>query len=69
MIYVGSFSKVLFPSLRLGYVVVPRDLVEPFVHVRVALDVASATLRQAVLADFIDEGHLDRHVRRTATST
>jgi GntR family transcriptional regulator/MocR family aminotransferase len=65
VIHVGSFSKVLFPSLRLGYVVVPEDLVEPFVHVRVALDVASATLHQAVLADFIDEGHLDRHVRRT----
>ena len=65
VIYIGSFSKVLFPSLRIGYVVVPEQLVEPFVHVRVALDVASSTLDQAVLADFIDEGHLDRHVRRT----
>jgi GntR family transcriptional regulator/MocR family aminotransferase len=65
VIYIGSFSKVMFPSLRIGYVVVPERLVEPFVRVRVALDVASSTLDQAVLADFIDEGHLDRHVRRT----
>ena len=64
VIYVGTFSKVLFPSLRLGYVVVPRDLVGRFAAVRDATDIFPATLPQAVLADFILEGHFARHLRR-----
>jgi GntR family transcriptional regulator / MocR family aminotransferase len=64
VIYIGTFSKVLFPALRLGYMVVPKDLVPVFAAVRDALDVFSPTLYQAVLADFIREGHFARHIRR-----
>jgi GntR family transcriptional regulator/MocR family aminotransferase len=64
VIYVGTFSKVLFPALRLGYVVVPKDLIPAFAAARDAADIFSATLYQAVLADFIREGHFARHIRR-----
>jgi GntR family transcriptional regulator / MocR family aminotransferase len=64
VIYVGTFSKVLFPALRLGYMVVPKDLVPVFAAVRDALDIFSPTLYQAVLTDFIREGHFARHIRR-----
>jgi GntR family transcriptional regulator / MocR family aminotransferase len=64
VIYVGTFSKVVFPALRLGYVVVPRDLVEAFSTVRDASDQFSSTLYQAVMTDFIREGHFSRHIRR-----
>lgn len=65
VIYVGTFSKTLFPSLRLGYIVIPRDLVGRFVAVRNAMDVCPPHLFQAVLNDFINEGHFARHIRRT----
>ncbi len=64
VIYVGTFSKVMFPALRLGYVVVPRDLVRAFSAARDAADIFSSTLYQAVLTDFIREGHFARHIRR-----
>jgi GntR family transcriptional regulator/MocR family aminotransferase len=64
VIYIGTFSKVLFPSLRVGYIVIPSDLVEHFVAVRHAMDVSPSHLYQAVLADFINEGHFSRHIRR-----
>jgi len=64
VIYVGTFSKVLFPALRLGYVVVPKDLVPAFSAARDAADIFSSTLYQAVLTDFIREGHFARHIRR-----
>ncbi|MDP6871949.1 MAG: PLP-dependent aminotransferase family protein [Alphaproteobacteria bacterium] len=64
VIYVGSFSKVLFPALRLGYLVVPPDLVEPFVRARRVLDDHTAMLAQPVLARFIEDGHFASHVRR-----
>src|SRR5262249_42483526 len=64
-IYIGTFSKTLFPSLRLGYIVIPPDLVGRFVSVRRALDVYPPHLYQAVLNDFIGEGHFARHIRRT----
>ena len=64
VIYIGTFSKVLFPSLRLGYVVVPPDLVPHFIAVRLALDIAPPGFFQGVLADFIREGHFSRHIRR-----
>jgi GntR family transcriptional regulator / MocR family aminotransferase len=64
IIYIGTFSKVLFPSLRAGYIVIPSDLVDHFVAVRHAMDVSSPHQYQAVLADFINEGHFSRHIRR-----
>jgi GntR family transcriptional regulator/MocR family aminotransferase len=67
VLYLGTFSKTLFPSLRLGYLVVPPDLVEPFAAARAAVDRQTATLTQAVVADFIHEGHFLRHIRRMRT--
>jgi GntR family transcriptional regulator / MocR family aminotransferase len=64
VIYVGTLSKVMFPALRLGYVVVPKDLVRAFSAARDAADIFSSTLYQAVLTDFIREGHFARHIRR-----
>jgi len=64
VIYIGTFSKVLFPSLRVGYVVIPADLAGRFLAMRRAMDVSPAHLQQAVLADFLAEGHFSRHVRR-----
>jgi GntR family transcriptional regulator/MocR family aminotransferase len=64
VIYVGTFSKVLFPALRMGYVVIPPDLVEHFLAVRHAMDVGPAHQLQEVVADFIHEGHFSRHLRR-----
>jgi GntR family transcriptional regulator/MocR family aminotransferase len=64
VVYIGTLSKVLFPALRLGYLIVPPALVDAFVRARVAADTHSATLEQAVLAEFMREGHFVRHVRR-----
>ena len=55
---IGTFSKVLFPSLPLGYLVIPSELVERFRAVRVAMDISPAIFSQAGLADFIREGSL-----------
>jgi GntR family transcriptional regulator / MocR family aminotransferase len=65
VIYTGTFSKVLFPSLRIGYLVAPPDLIDAFVRGRVMTDLLSSTIPQAALADFIEEGHFARHLRRT----
>ena len=67
VIYIGTFSKVLFPSLRIGYLVLPLDLVDRFLAMRYAMDVNPPYLYQAVLADFIGEGHFSRHIRRMRT--
>jgi GntR family transcriptional regulator/MocR family aminotransferase len=64
VIYIGTFSKVMFPALRLGYVVVPQDLVRAFAAARDGADIFSSTLYQAVITDFIREGHFARHIRR-----
>jgi GntR family transcriptional regulator/MocR family aminotransferase len=64
VIYIGTFSKVLFPALRLGYLIVPRSLLPRFLQSRDAFDLFSPTLYQSALADFIAEGHFARHVRR-----
>ncbi|MGY2342200.1 MocR-like pyridoxine biosynthesis transcription factor PdxR [Pseudomonas sp. SDO5532_S415] len=64
VIYVGTFSKVLYPSLRLGYVILPPALVEPFCTIRAVMDRSPPTLLQAVTADFMREGHFLGHIRR-----
>jgi GntR family transcriptional regulator / MocR family aminotransferase len=64
VIYVGTFSKVLFASLRIGYMVIPADLVERFKAVRYAIDIFPPYLYQEVIADFMREGHFARHLRR-----
>ncbi len=67
VIYVGTFSKVMFPALRLGYMVVPEDLVDAFYTARDATDQFSSTLYQAAMTDFIRDGHFARHIRRMRT--
>jgi GntR family transcriptional regulator/MocR family aminotransferase len=64
VIYVGTFSKVLFASLRLGYVILPQALVEPFCTLRAVMDRSPPTLLQATTADFMGEGHFLGHIRR-----
>lgn len=64
VLFAGSFSKVLFPALRLGYVVVPPALVEPFAATISLTTRHAPLLDQVILADFMTEGHFGRHVRR-----
>jgi len=64
VIYVGTFSKVMFPALRLGYVVVPHALAAAFAAILDAAGIFTSPLYQTVLTDFIQEGHLARHIRR-----
>ncbi len=64
VIYIGTFSKVLFPALRIGYLVLPPALVDPFLAVRRLAGIHSPVLEQAALADFMTEGHFSRHLRR-----
>jgi GntR family transcriptional regulator/MocR family aminotransferase len=64
VVLVGSFNKLLFPSLRLGYIVAPPALVDPLLAFRFGTDQHAAGLDQAILCDFIVEGHMGRHIRR-----
>jgi GntR family transcriptional regulator/MocR family aminotransferase len=65
VIYVGSFNKILFPGLRIAYAIVPEPLVGAFVDAKHVADGHTALLTQGVLAAFIQEGHLARHLRKT----
>lgn len=67
IIYIGTFSKVMFPAMRLGYVIVPPSLVDAFTAMRRYSDYHSSLLEQAALADFMSEGHFTRHIRRMRT--
>jgi GntR family transcriptional regulator/MocR family aminotransferase len=67
VIYAGTFSKLMFPALRLGYLVLPKSLVAPFVAAKGTADTGSPTLEQLALADFIRAGHFERHLRRSRT--
>jgi len=64
VIFTGSFSKVLFPSLRLGYLVVPPDLIDLFAATLSVTNRHAQLIEQAILCDFITEGHFGRHLRR-----
>ena len=64
VIYIGTFSKTIFPALRLGCLVVPPDLIEIFTAVRALGGTHSPFVDQAILAEFIAEGHFARHIRR-----
>jgi GntR family transcriptional regulator / MocR family aminotransferase len=64
VIYIGTFSKVLFPALRLGFLILPLELVDAFKTVRSLVDMHPPVLDQAVIADFIGEGHMALHLRR-----
>src|SRR5258707_12473048 len=60
----GSFSKTLFPALRVGYLVLPRALVRPFLAAKWAADRFSAPLYQEALAELITSGQFERYLRR-----
>lgn len=62
--YVGTFSKSLFPALRKGFIVAPRWARSPLAAVKTCVDSHSDAITQSVLASFIDDGHMARHVRR-----
>jgi GntR family transcriptional regulator/MocR family aminotransferase len=64
VIYIGTFSKALFPAVRVGYVVVPPLLWTRFLESRFAFDIFAPTLYQRSLAEFLKTGHFARHLRR-----
>jgi len=64
VLYIGTFSKVLFPSLRIGYLVLPQQLVALFKKAKWLCDRQLPLLEQQVLTDFIQGGHLEQHIRR-----
>ena len=64
VIYAGTMSKILFPSLRLGYLCVPEPLVDAVIKVRAVMDQHSPAIDQATLARFLTEGFYLSHVKR-----
>jgi GntR family transcriptional regulator / MocR family aminotransferase len=64
VLYIGTFSKAIFPALRVGYIVVPPPLWTRFLDARFAFDLFTPTLYQRALAEFLEEGHFARHLRR-----
>jgi GntR family transcriptional regulator/MocR family aminotransferase len=64
VIFVGTFNKLLFSALRLGYMILPEPLLEPVLAFRFGLDQNSVGLDQGILSEFIAEGHMGRHIRR-----
>jgi GntR family transcriptional regulator/MocR family aminotransferase len=65
VLYLGTFSKVMFPALRLGYLVLPPALVEAFARAKLLADGGSPRLEQDALAEFVASGAFERHVRRS----
>ena len=64
VIFTGGFNKVLFPSLRMGYIVFPPALIENFVKTKAMISRNHSVLDQAGVRDFIEQGHFGRHLRR-----
>lgn len=69
VIYAGTASKVLFPALRIGWVVAPPALAPYYINAKALADTGTPSLAQLALADFIAEGHLERHARRARIQT
>ncbi len=67
VLYSGTFSKLMFPALRLGYLVLPAALVAPITTAKAVADTGCPALEQLALADFIQQGHFERHLRRSRT--
>jgi GntR family transcriptional regulator / MocR family aminotransferase len=67
VIYIGTFSKTIFPSLRVAYLVLPPALVKPFTAMKFATDRFSNVLAQQALTDFMTSGQFERHLRRSST--
>jgi GntR family transcriptional regulator/MocR family aminotransferase len=64
VIYAGTMSKILYPSLRLGYIIAPHQLVEPMIKIRAVMDQHSPAIDQATLARFLTEGFFLTHIKR-----
>ncbi len=64
VIYVGTFSRILFPALRLGFVILPHQLLNPFKALKAYIDGHTSIIHQAALADFFEEGYYASHLRR-----
>lgn len=64
IVYIGTFSRTIFPSLRIGYLIVPKPLVPAFTSAKSLCDRHTATLEQETLAEFITSGMYERHLRR-----
>lgn len=64
VIYAGTLSKILYPSLRLGYILAPEQLVEPMIKIRAVMDQHSPAIDQATLARFVAEGYFLSHIKR-----
>ncbi|MDX7019344.1 PLP-dependent aminotransferase family protein, partial [Klebsiella aerogenes] len=64
VIYAGTFSKMMYPEFRLGFLVVPPGLQEQIMVTKYYSDLGTSYLEQAVMANFIEEGHYASHVRR-----
>jgi GntR family transcriptional regulator/MocR family aminotransferase len=69
VIYTGTASKLLFPALRIGWLVAPPQLAPQFLNAKALADTGTASIEQLALADFIVEGHLERHARRARNRT
>jgi GntR family transcriptional regulator / MocR family aminotransferase len=67
VIYAGTFSKVLFPALRAGYIVVPQSLVSSFASASQIFQSGCQAMTQMVISDFINQGHFSRHIRKMRT--
>ena len=65
VLYVGTFSKVLLPTLRIGYAVVPPDIAAVFEAGKALMDLGTPTLGQYLLADLLESGAYERHIRRS----
>jgi GntR family transcriptional regulator/MocR family aminotransferase len=65
IVYCGTFSKVMFAGLRVGYLIVPRPLIPAFTRAKWLADRQTPIYQQAALCRFMQEGHLERHIRRT----